>query len=80
MPETLRYKIFEPVLLVGTEKFKEVDIMRIVLRIISAMPDADVGVRDQAGDRQGHRGVLPEVRRRAEQAGAASRAPSFAVP
>jgi len=26
MPETLRYKIFEPVLLVGTEKFKEVDI------------------------------------------------------
>mmetsp|Transcript_39458 Transcript_39458/g.80822 ORF Transcript_39458/g.80822 Transcript_39458/m.80822 type:complete len:105 (-) Transcript_39458:76-390(-) len=26
MPETLRYKIFEPVLLIGTEKFKEVDI------------------------------------------------------
>mmetsp|Transcript_27851 Transcript_27851/g.56059 ORF Transcript_27851/g.56059 Transcript_27851/m.56059 type:complete len:105 (+) Transcript_27851:392-706(+) len=26
MPETLRYKIFEPVLLIGTEKFKDVDI------------------------------------------------------
>merc|ERR1711966_157288 len=26
MPETLRYKISEPVLLIGTEKFKEVDI------------------------------------------------------
>ena len=57
-PEILKLKTFEPVLLVGTEKFGQVDIR---VRVKGGGTTAQI--YHPPGHREGDCGLLPEVRR-----------------